>query len=407
MAAKRRSRGSGSIRRRDRALYLRYRPPGQQRQVEEHFSRLEGESMKTYRARAEAELEKVTLGLAAGTRTAPTSRTIEELGASFLAAVRSEIKTRTYETYESRIRNYIVPALGSKKVAHLATEDIRAFKHYLLSFKVVGNRTMAVSTARETMGRFHDIINYAMDGEDSRQYWGITFDPWPRRRFNWPDERERPAPNTYLPYTIEEARRFVLATPQALRPQILCAILLMLRDGELRAMRWKHLNEEKGLYYVCETHSRQHEFTTTKTASSQAEVPVPKLVMRELREQRKRQSQVRLRKGSKWQDHGLIFTTSTGNVLPPNWYHVGPKSSISTAAEIRPVSLHTLRKTGASILESLGVSRAETQVALRHKRPSVTDTYVSIYMEQRQEHIEQLADLIDGTSIPHSALKVG
>lgn len=92
-----------------------------------------------------------------------------------------------------------------------------------------------------------------MDGEDSRQYWGITFDPWPRRRFNWPDERERPAPNTYLPYTIEEARRFVLATPQAFRPQILCAILLMLRDGELRAMRWKHLNEEKGLYYVCET----------------------------------------------------------------------------------------------------------------------------------------------------------
>lgn len=139
-----------SIRRRDRALYLRYRPPGQQRQVEEHFSRLKGESMKAYRARAEAELEKVTLGLAAGTRTAPTSRTVEELEASFLAAVRSEIKTRTYETYESRIRNYIVPALGSKKVAHLATEDIRTFKRYLLSFKVVGNRTMAVSTILST-----------------------------------------------------------------------------------------------------------------------------------------------------------------------------------------------------------------------------------------------------------------
>ncbi len=289
-----------------------------------------------------------------------------------MAAVRSEIKTRTYETYESRIRNYIVPALGSKKVAHLATEDIRAFKRYLLSFKVVGNRTMAVSTARETMGRFHDIINYAMDGEDSRQYWGITFDPWPRRRFNWPDERERPAPNTYLPYTIEEARRFVLATPQAFRPQILCAILLMLRDGELRAMRWKHLNEEKGLYYVCETHSRQHEFTTTKTASSQAEAPVPKLVLRELREQRKRQSQVRLKKRQQVAGPRAHFHDFNGQCLATELVPRRPKSSISTAAEIRPVSLHTLRKTGASILESLGVSRAETQVALRHKPPSVT-----------------------------------
>ena len=158
------------------------------------------------------------------------SRTVEELGASFLAAVRSEIKTRTYETYESRIRNYIVPALGSKKVAHLATEDIRAFKRYLLSFKVVSNRTMAVSTILSTT---------RWTGKTAGNTGG-SFDPWPRRRSNWPDERERPVPNTYLPYTIEEARRFVLATPQAFRPQILCAILLMLRDGELRAMRWLH-----------------------------------------------------------------------------------------------------------------------------------------------------------------------
>ncbi len=78
MTAKRRSRGSGSIRRRDRALYLRYRPPGQQRQVEEHFPRLvEGESMRAYRARAEAELQQFTLGMAAGTRTAPTTRTVQ------------------------------------------------------------------------------------------------------------------------------------------------------------------------------------------------------------------------------------------------------------------------------------------------------------------------------------------
>ena len=89
------------------------------------------------------------------------------------------------------------------------------------------------------------------------------------------------------------------------------------------------------------------------------------------------------------------------------WYHMGPKSSISTAAEIRPVSLHTLRKTGASLLESLGVSRAETQVALPHKRPSVTDIYASVYMEQRREYIEQLADLRIDEPIPYSTLKVG
>jgi hypothetical protein len=46
-------------------------------------------------------------------------------------------------------------------------------------------------------------------------------------------------------------------------------------------------------------------------------------------------------------------------------------------------------------------------MALRHKRPSVTDIYVSVYMEQRREHIEQLADLLIDGPIPHSTLKVG
>lgn len=85
---------------------------------------------------------------------------------------------------------------------------------------------------------------------------------------------------------------------------------------------------------------------------------------------------MRLAKGDKWPDYGLIFTTSKGTALPQHWMYKRPNSEIAQNAGVRHVSLHTLRKTGATILESLGVSRAETQVALRHKRPTVTDDYV-------------------------------
>ena len=408
MAKKRRPRGSGSIRKRGQSLYLRYRPPGQARQVEQPFPRLASESMKNYRTRAEGELARITLALAAGTRTAPTPRTVEELAESFLTSIRSEIKPRTYETYEATIRNYILPALGSKRVAHLSTEDVRGFKRRLLDRKVVGGRTMAVSTARVALNRFHDIIKYAIDGADSREYWGISFDPWPMKKFNWPDQRERPAPHTYAPYTIDEARRYLAATPDHMRPHILSVILLMLRDGELRAMRWRNLDEEKGVYFVRETHSRSHGFTTTKTASSEAEVPVPQVLLDELTEHKRRQAEMRLSKGDQWQDHGLIFTTSKGTVMPYHWFYKLLTTEISGRAGVRYVSLHTLRKTGATILESLGVSRAETQVALRHKRPSVTDDYVSVYMEQRREHMEQVAALLtEGRPFPQSSLKVG
>ena len=78
-------------------------------------------------------------------------------------------------------------------------------------------------------------------------------------------------------------------------------------------------------------------------------------------------------------------------------------------ASLRHVSLHTLRKTGASLLESIpGVAREETQAALRHKRLSVTDRYVAVYMEQRRHHIEQLAELLTNhPPFPQSSLKVG
>jgi integrase len=134
---------------------------------------------------------------------------------------------------------------------------------------------------------------------------------------------------------------------------------------------------------------------------------VPQLLLDELQEHKRRQAEMRLKVGEKWQDHGLIFTGSKGRVLPHYWMYQGLNSEIAEKAGVRYVSLHTLRKTGATIVESLGVSRAETQVALRHKRPTVTDDYVAVYMEQRREHIEQVARLITEDPFPQSSLKVG
>ena len=43
----------------------------------------------------------------------------------------------------------------------------------------------------------------------------------------------------------------------------------MLRDGEVRAMKWGNLNWEDGLYYIRETQSRSHGITPEKTESSE------------------------------------------------------------------------------------------------------------------------------------------
>ncbi len=73
--------------------------------------------------------------------------------------------------------------------------------------------------------------------------------------------------------------------------------------------------------------------------------------------------------GHKWQDNNLIFPTSKGTPLYHNWFckKVGGASvneEIAERAGIRRISEHSLRKTGAPILESeLGVSREIAKAA--------------------------------------------
>ena len=197
-----RPRGSGTIRKRGRALYLRYRTAG--RLIEEVVPRRGGENMKEYRERAEEQLARKTVGLRGGTLNAPTRRTVEELAELYLDSSRQSVKPRTQETRENHVHLYVLPYIGHVRVDQLNPEDIRRFQQSLLSRRVRGGRTMAISTARAIFADFRDMVKYALDGSASREYWGVSFDPWPQRRLMWPDERERPAPHTYAPYNSRE-----------------------------------------------------------------------------------------------------------------------------------------------------------------------------------------------------------
>ena len=263
---------------------------------------------------------------------------------------------------------------------------------------------MAVSTAKVIMADFRDMVKYALDGAASREYWGVSFDPWPQRRLKWPDEREKPTPHTYAPYSSKELRKYLAATREDLKPRMLTIVLLMLRDGEFRGMRWSDLDEERFTYHVRQQQSRKHGMGTTKTESSTAEIPVPAVLLDVLREHRKCQAEMRLKK-VKWQDNDLIFPTSRGTPLYHNWFckKINGKSlneEIAERAGVRRISEHSFRKTGATILETeLGAPRQVVQAALRHKR-SVTDIYVGYDADKLRPYIEELAAMItDGLPI--------
>ena len=83
----------------------------------------------------------------------------------------------------------------------------------------------------------------------------------------------------------------------------------------------------------------------------------------------------RLKAGSKWQDIGLVFTSSTGTALDER--NVRREfAAMLKAAELLAMRIHDLRHTCASLLLARGVHPRVVMETLRHSQISFTlDTY--------------------------------
>ena len=80
-------------------------------------------------------------------------------------------------------------------------------------------------------------------------------------------------------------------------------------------------------------------------------IPLPASMVKALSEHRKRQAEERLRAGSAWQDHGLVFTTTVGgplNISKLTRNHFKP--ALKRAGLPQSVRLYDLRHTCATLL---------------------------------------------------------
>ena len=114
-----------------------------------------------------------------------------------------------------------------------------------------------------------------------------------------------------------------------------------------------------------------------------------------------------------WEDNDLIFCTSKGAPMFHTWFtrKIHGKSlgeRIAEKAGVRYVSEHTLRKTGATILETeLLAPRRSVQAALRHRGQSVTDVYVNYDSEAVRPYIEKLAAVVFAHNLPTNSPNSG
>jgi integrase len=279
----------------------------------------------------------------------------------------------TYRLYEMTVRLYLKPGLGSSALTRLSASRVQAFFNGQLaagrSIRTVQVMKTVLSSALSRAMREELVVrNVARLAE---------LPTWER--------------NPVTPWTVAEARAFLEAAKNdPLYPAFVLLLLYGLRRGEVLGLRWRDIDEDDGEIRVRQQVQRMNgelRLYPVKTAAGRRDLPLLPIAQTVFDLRRQAQAADRAELGRAWLDNGLVFTTKTGRPVEPRNL-VRSFHRICGGNEFRPIKVHHLRHTTATLLKNLGVPARDAQIILGHSRLAVT---LEIYThEDRQAQREAL-----------------
>lgn len=323
----------------------------------------------------------------------PSQMTFGEVLVEYLDGIREKRAVRTIETYESDIRNHIMPKLGEIRVQQLTAADLERYYN-------------ALPLANSTKGRHHAIISSALKMATARGYVlrnvaQLVLEK-PSRT-----EDERMAEAIEHCWTREEALQFLAALKdEPLQTQVFYRLALQtgMRKGELCGLKWEDFNPVTKTLIVRRTLLRAGKepvFGPPKNKRPRTlglDPTTVKLLQRHKAEQNKR----KLANREYYRDHGLIFakdwahmqrkTDSLGDPLGLN--HIGERDfdPLIKKAGVKRIKFHGLRHTCATHALLDGMPVHVVAEMLGHKDANETyRTYAHVIPSARQEAAQRMA----------------
>jgi integrase len=241
--------------------------------------------------------DKVRVDVKEGVHTAPSkSITVKQAAADWLKFVEGEKRERsTIVGYQQHVNNHILPRIGPLKIAVLTTPRIQKFRDDLLAGlsrpmakKVL---TSLKSLLRDAKRRGNVAQNVALDVS-------IKMDNRSKRKLKV---------GVDIP-TRGEIKALTDKAQGRWRPFFLMAIFTGLRSSELRGLRWQDIDFPGARLTVHQRADRWGVIGQPKSEAGERKVPIPPMVLKELKEWRLRCPKV---KGEQLE---LVFPNGNGRV---------------------------------------------------------------------------------------------
>ncbi|MBW0088741.1 site-specific integrase [Pseudonocardia sp. KRD-184] len=327
--------------------------------------------------------------------------------------VRPNLAPLTYQTYETIVRLYIEPALGTKRLDRLQLRDVQTWingtaracqccvqgkdarrppdKQRCCAVSRCCQTTISPRTLSDIRGCLRSALGQAVTEElISRNVAAVVKLPKVRSRSN-----RRQA------WTSDEARRFLesaRADDDPLYAAYVLILVLGLRKGEVLGLTWATVDIDRCAVKIAlqlQRVSRQLLHRETKTEGSDAALPLPDICVAALRLRCGAQQGARAAAGSAWRGNDLIFTTRFGTPIEPRNFNRSWDARCRKA-DVRKITVHDGRRSCGTLLADLDVHPRVAMQILRHAQFALTmEIYTLASPQATKEALKRLGASLD------------
>jgi integrase len=317
-----------------------------------------------------------------GLTIAPHNYTVAEAVTYWLTYGLSGRSAATVANYTCLAQQHIIPSLGARKLRDLSAEDIDRW---------LAKESKTSST--RTLRLLHSVLNRSVKHAQAR-------DKVKRNVVALCDvpvgQEGRPSKSL----TLAQAEAVLSAASDSrLHAYIVLSLLIGARTEELRALRWESVDldgQPNATLAVLPSISVVRSVRAggdTKTRKSRRRLAMPLRCVEVLRAHRQHQDAERAKAGARWQDHGLVFTSTVGTALDAgNVRHAF--RVVLGAAGLAPGEWtpREMRHSFVSLLSDSGVPLEHISRLVGHSGTAVTE---SVYRQQIRPVMDEGATAMD------------
>ena len=211
-----------------------------------------------------------------------TDITFSEISEQWLYSVRQGVKESTFAHYQYTLRHYLQPVFGDFKVSALSEKILEQGLLAVITPANGKQKALGATMAQECLSMLRRICKYAAHFHLIRPL-EITV------------KLPQKTPKVLLPFTTEEQKKlqtFVMESPTSRKIGLLLGFKLGLRIGEICGLKWGDFDLSEGVVTIQRTVTRiscgnghtKVLVQSPKTKSSRREIPLPKLLLRTLKQ---------------------------------------------------------------------------------------------------------------------------